>query len=78
MSKKKDTVDHDRIARLLKSGRSGAPKGAPAPDVKLDKEKLAKQLGASKHFPVETPFSPVNPAPMLDEIRRKRGKGKST
>lgn len=48
------------------------------PRPKLDMDKLAKSLGVTDHFPLETPVDPLNPVPALDEISRKRKKGKKS
>lgn len=56
-------LDHDKLARGLRSGRSGTPKGAPAPTSSVDHDKLASLLGAERRGTVEAvagPFAAVD------------------
>jgi hypothetical protein len=41
-------LDHDKLARGLRSGRAGTPKGAPAPTRGVDHDTLAQRLHAGR------------------------------
>lgn len=41
-------LDHDKLARGLRSGRSGTPKGAPAPTSSVDHDRLAQRLRSGR------------------------------
>ncbi len=41
-------LDHDKLARGLRSGRAGNPKGTPAPTRKVDHDRLAQRLHSGR------------------------------
>lgn len=69
-------LDHDKLARGLRSGRAGTPKGAPAPTRNVDHDRLAQRLhsgraGVPKGAPAESAkVDPDQMARLLGAERR--------